>query len=92
MLLRCVEAVLANMLDPGSMMIFLQFVSIGAALPETGKQTYLSEPGVLYRRLADYLSAGTRNGRLRIDDTDRTARIFVEMLKAARANDERDHL
>jgi len=72
---------LANMLDPATVSIFRQFVSIGAARPEIGRQAYLSGPGVLYRRLADYLSACARDGRLRIDDADRTARIFVEMLK-----------
>lgn len=68
-------------MDPATVTIFRQFVSIGAARPEIGRLAYLSGPGVLYRRLADYLSAGARDGRLRIDDADRTARIFVEMLK-----------
>jgi AcrR family transcriptional regulator len=72
---------LANMLDPATITIFRQFVSIGAARPEIGRQAYLSGPGVLYVRLADYLSACAHEGRLRIDDADRTARIFIEMLK-----------
>jgi hypothetical protein len=52
-----------------------------SARPEIGRQAYLSGPGVLYRRLAEYLSACDRAGRLRIDDAVCTARIFVEMLK-----------
>jgi len=72
---------LGSMLDPASVKIFRQFVTIGAARPDIGRQAYLSGPGVLYRRLADYLAACARDGRLRIDDAERTARIFVEMLK-----------
>ncbi len=75
------KGLLANMLDPATVTIFRQFVSIGAARPEIGMQAYLSGPGVVYRRLAAYLAAGASDGRLKIDDPDRTARIFVEMLK-----------
>jgi TetR/AcrR family transcriptional regulator, mexJK operon transcriptional repressor len=74
-------ALLGNMLEPSSIKIFRQFVSIGAARPEIGRQAYQSGPGVLYRRLAEYFAVCARDGRLQIDNPDRTARIFVEMLK-----------
>ncbi len=72
---------LKSMLDPASVKIFRQFVAIGAARPDIGRQAFLCGPSVLYRRLADYLAACTRNGRLKIEDADSTARIFVEMVK-----------
>lgn len=72
---------LSSMLHPSAVAIFRQFVSIGAARPEIGRQAYLSGPGVLYRRLSEYLAACARDGRLQIDDAERTARVFVEMLK-----------
>lgn len=72
---------LGSMLNPSAVAIFRQFVSIGAARPEIGRQAYLSGPGVLYRRLADYFAACDRGGRLSIDDAEKTARVFVEMLK-----------
>lgn len=75
------QRLLVSVLDPASVQIFRQFVTIGAARPDIGRQAYLSGPSVLYRRLSDYLSACAHEGRLKIDDADRTARIFVEMLK-----------
>lgn len=72
---------LTGMLDPASVMIFRQFVAIGAVRPDIGRQAFLSGPAVLYRRLADYLAACARDGRLEIADADHTARVFVEMLK-----------
>jgi AcrR family transcriptional regulator len=75
------QRLLGSMLDPASVKIFRQFVAIGAARPDIGRQAYLSGPSVLYSRLSEYLAACAHEGHLKIDDADRTARIFVEMLK-----------
>ncbi|MFC2966921.1 TetR/AcrR family transcriptional regulator [Acidimangrovimonas pyrenivorans] len=62
--------------------VFRICVAESDRFPEIGQEFYRSGPGLVRRRLADYLREAVARGDLEIDDIDLAADQFAELCKA----------
>lgn len=68
------------MLQPSSLALYRLIVAESARFPELGADLFSAGAGQLIRMLADYLDWETKKDRLRVDDPERAAELFIGML------------
>ena len=72
---------MTRLLEPESLALYRLVVAESRRFPRLGAQVFAAGPERGAQALAEYLRAGSRDGRLMIRDADAAARIFLEMIK-----------
>lgn len=75
------EAFLVKVYAPDSLCTLGIFVAEGARFPHMIETFIKHGPRQLTRRLADYLETATRAGKLRVEDPELAADLFLSMLQ-----------
>lgn len=70
-----------TLVSPPVVSLYRLVIGESERFPELGRIFYEAAPGVVIAKMADFLTACTERGTLKIEDPDLTARILVEMMK-----------